>query len=363
MDTTRLVDDNFDDPSLTNFDLLEQNILDLRSGRPTEAPVFDFATRERAGFQPVSMGDTRVLLVEGLYALNARVRPLLDLSVAINGGVHFDLIKRIQRDVGAGGAAAVAGPGAGACVAGQRGAAGGDTPESIIKQICDTVFPMFKARAAVRIQFDSICPIEQGQSATQTPLLFSHSQFSVRGPNACVSVLTRLSAYPSAYPQAFIESDLESAAIRIRNTFNPFAGFLTNATYTLKSTRADVPTERVEALFELHGNGPCEAEREHTVDLYLMPPGEDQETCRDWIRMRLRDGRYSLLFEEYISDGPLLISPSVSYEVHVRVLSGLMSLGYSIGAIIKRSSIVYKGHLFTCKFDEIVQLDKKYFQV
>lgn len=163
--------------------------------------------------------------------------------------------------------------------------------------------------------------------------------------------------------QAFIESDVESAAIRIRNSFNPFGGFLTNATYTLKSTCAAVPEARLEALFRETGNGPLEGEREHTVDLYLMPPGEDQETCRDWIRMRLRDGRYSLLFEEYVSDGDLLISPSTSYEVHVRVLSGLMSLGYSIGAIIKRSSVVFKGARFTCKADEITQLDKRFFQI
>ena len=54
--------------------------------------------------------------------------------------------------------------------------------------------------------------------------------------------------------------------------------------------------------------------------------------------MRHRDGRYSLLFEEYINEGPLIISPSMTFEVPVRVLSGLMSLGYSIGAIIKRAN-------------------------
>lgn len=147
MDTTRLVDDNFDDPSLTNFDLLCQNVADLKAGRPTEAPVFDFATRERTGFQPITMGDTRVLLVEGLYALNARVRPLLDLSVSINGGVHFDLIKRIQRDVGVGGPPGPGGPPQ------KPGAAAGDTPQAVIRRICDTVFPMFKAR-----RFDVVLP-------------------------------------------------------------------------------------------------------------------------------------------------------------------------------------------------------------
>ena len=106
-----------------------------------------------------------------------------------------------------------------------------------------------------------------------------------------------------------------------------------------------------------------EEEREETVDLYLMPPGEDAETCRDWIRMRLRDGRYSLLFEEYISDGDVLISPSMSFEVPVRTLSGLMALGYSLGAIIRRDSLVMRSEGLTAKYDTIVQLGQRFFQI
>ena len=106
-----------------------------------------------------------------------------------------------------------------------------------------------------------------------------------------------------------------------------------------------------------------EEEREETVDLYLMPPGEDAETCRDWIRMRLRDGRYSLLFEEYISDGDVLISPSMSFEVPVRTLSGLMALGYSLGAIIRRDSVVMRSEGLTAKYDTIVQLGQRFFQI
>ena len=81
--------------------------------------------------------------------------------------------------------------------------------------------------------------------------------------------------------------------------------------------------------------------------------------------MRHRDGRYSLLFEEYINEGPLIISPSMTFEVPVRVLSGLMSLGYSIGAIIKRASTVYRGERFSAKFDSITQLKEqgRFFQI
>ena len=31
-----------------------------------------------------------------------------------------------------------------------------------------------------------------------------------------------------------------------------------------------------------------------------MPPGEDPETCQSWLRMRYRDGRYTLMFEEWV---------------------------------------------------------------
>lgn len=31
-----------------------------------------------------------------------------------------------------------------------------------------------------------------------------------------------------------------------------------------------------------------------------MPPGEDPETCQSWLRMRFRDGRYNLMFEEWV---------------------------------------------------------------
>ena len=50
-------------------------------------------------------------------------------------------------------------------------------------------------------------------------------------------------------------------------------------------------------------------------DIYLLPPGEDPETCQSWLRMRNRDGRYDLRFEEWVTNGPFVISPRISFEV------------------------------------------------
>jgi uridine kinase len=42
---------------------------------------------------------SKVIIVEGIYALSDRLRPLQDLRVSISGGVHFDLVKRVMRDI------------------------------------------------------------------------------------------------------------------------------------------------------------------------------------------------------------------------------------------------------------------------
>ena len=42
-------------------------------------------------------------------------------------------------------------------------------------------------------------------------------------------------------------------------------------------------------------------EEVHTVDIYLLPPHEDPETCTSWLRMRNREGKYQLMFEETVT--------------------------------------------------------------
>lgn len=50
-------------------------------------------------------------------------------------------------------------------------------------------------------------------------------------------------------------------------------------------------------------------------DIHLLPPNEDPETCASWLRMRNRDGRYTLMFEEWVTEGNFIISPRCSMEL------------------------------------------------
>jgi hypothetical protein len=55
---------------------------------------------------------------------------------------------------------------------------------------------------------------------------------------------------------------------------------------------------------------------------------------------------------------PFIISPRITFEVSVRVLGGLMALGYEIGTIMRRRSVIYKSadEVLQVKLDEIENL-------
>ncbi|KAL2609987.1 hypothetical protein R1flu_028560 [Riccia fluitans] len=277
-DATRLVDGNYDDPRLTDYDTLLKNLRCLKEGKPAEVPIYDFKTSRRVGYKTVEVPPSRVVIIEGIYALSERLRPLLDLRVSVTGGVHFDLVKRVLRDINR----------------------SGQAPQDIIHQISETVYPMYKA---------------------------------------------------------FIEPDLQTAQIKIVNKFNPFSGFQ-NATYILKSARVVTEDEIRAVLSEGHT-----VTTEETYDIYLLPPNEDPETCQSYLRMRNRDGKYSLMFEEWVTDNHFIISPRITFEVSVRLLGGLMALGYEMATILKRTSQVFSDDKVVVKIDKLEQLQRKYIQI
>ncbi|KAL0326898.1 UNVERIFIED_CONTAM: Inorganic pyrophosphatase TTM2, partial [Sesamum angustifolium] len=93
------VDDGHDLDSI-DFDLLVQNLEDLTNGRDTLSPVFDFQGRRRIGSNAIKSISSGVVIVDGTYALHAKLRSLLDIRVAVVGGVHFSLLSKVQYDIG-----------------------------------------------------------------------------------------------------------------------------------------------------------------------------------------------------------------------------------------------------------------------
>ncbi|KAE8707326.1 putative peroxidase [Hibiscus syriacus] len=277
--------DNYNDSSrIVDGNLM--NVHDLKEGKEVQVPKYDFKTSSRTGYRyakgkdvynrTLEVPSSRIVVIEGIYALSEKLRPILDLRVSVTGGVHFDLVKRVLRDI-------------------QRV---GQEPEEIIHQISETVYPMYKA---------------------------------------------------------FIEPDLQTAHIKIINKFNPFTGFQSPTYFKgWKSTVDQIKSVVSEAHIE---------SQEQTYDIYLLPPGEDPDSCQSYLRMQNKDGKYSLMFEEWVTDIPFVVSPRITFEVSVRLLGGLMALGYTISAILKRNSHIFSDDSVCVKIDWLEQLNRQYLQV
>ena len=68
-------------------------------------------------------------------------------------------------------------------------------------------------------------------------------------------------------------------------------------------------------------------------------------------------------FQEWVTDSPFVISPRITFEVSVRLLGGLMALGYTIASILKRTSHVFVDDRVCVKIDWLEQIGRHYVQV
>ncbi|KAK3013762.1 hypothetical protein RJ639_008788 [Escallonia herrerae] len=100
MEHYRIGVEDGNDTNPIDFDLLVQNIEDLMNGRDILTPVFDFQEKRRVGSKEITNSSFGVVIVDGTYALHARLRSLLDIRVAVVGGVHFSLLSKVQYDIG-----------------------------------------------------------------------------------------------------------------------------------------------------------------------------------------------------------------------------------------------------------------------
>ncbi|KAJ4875074.1 Phosphoribulokinase / Uridine kinase family [Raphanus sativus] len=277
IDGARATGRDFDDKRLTDYDKLLDNIHGLKDGQSVQVPIYDFKSNSRIGYRTVEVPSSRIVILEGIYALSEKLRPFLDLRVSVTGGVSSNLVKRVLGDI-------------------QR--PGQDSQETV-RRIFETVYPTY---------------------------------------------------------EALIEPDLKTAHINIENNFDP-SGFQ-NPTYILKSTKALTPEQMKAVLSE-----DFKERTEETRDIYLLPPGEDPKTCQSFLRMRNRDGRYYLTFEESFTDCSLVISPGITFQVNVRLLGGLMALGYTLAAISERTSHIFDDDKVTVKSDRFKQLNRTHVQV
>ena len=111
---------NFDHPDSLDTHLLVENLRDLRAGRTTEIPQYDFSEHRRLP-QGKRIEPRPVILVEGILILaEADLLKLLDLRIFVEAAPDVRFIRRLRRDID------------------ERGR----TMESVMEQYLKTVLPM-----------------------------------------------------------------------------------------------------------------------------------------------------------------------------------------------------------------------------
>ncbi|WVZ22570.1 hypothetical protein V8G54_001114 [Vigna mungo] len=92
--------DEGNDVDSVDFDTLIKNLEDLTKGKDTLIPKFDYQQKKRVGYKAIKSASSGVVIVDGTYALHAKLRSLLDIRVAVVGGVHFSLLSKVRYDIG-----------------------------------------------------------------------------------------------------------------------------------------------------------------------------------------------------------------------------------------------------------------------
>ncbi|MBO4662383.1 MAG: uridine kinase [Bacteroidaceae bacterium] len=89
---------NYDHPSAFDWDLLREQIQQLRDGKAIEQPTYDYITSNRTK-ETVHVEPCEVIIIEGIMALYKKeMRDLMDLKLYVDADTDVRLIRNIQRD-------------------------------------------------------------------------------------------------------------------------------------------------------------------------------------------------------------------------------------------------------------------------
>jgi uridine kinase len=90
---------NFDHPDSLDFPLLAKCLSKLRSGEPTDIPIYDFVTHTRSK-QTLSALPTPIIIVDGILIFHPEpVRSQFDQMIFFDTPEHLRYERRLKRDV------------------------------------------------------------------------------------------------------------------------------------------------------------------------------------------------------------------------------------------------------------------------
>ena len=90
---------NFDHPRAIDFELLVQQLKDLKQGKIINQPVYSFVKHNRTE-DTVITHPRKVMIIEGILILtNPELRELFDIKIFVHADSDERLIRRLKRDI------------------------------------------------------------------------------------------------------------------------------------------------------------------------------------------------------------------------------------------------------------------------
>ncbi|KAH1188795.1 Uridine-cytidine kinase C [Glycine max] len=342
MENYRVGVDEGNDLDSIDFDALIKNLEDLTKGNDTSIPEFDYQEKKRVGYKAIKSASSAVVILDGTYALQAKLRSLLDIRVAVVGGVHFSLLSKVRYDIG---------------------------DSCSLDYLIDSIFPLFRKHiepdlhhAQIRINNSFVSSFREAvyKVKCRSEVILDkgimkivlrwgptvpHGPFSALLSQCaalllvCISYLSRTPRCPHAQPTQ------QTAAVTLHRVLFRREKF----THT---TRDASPSSDGHSGSAFQGN---EAQTDNFIEMYLRPPSASEEArINDWIKVRQSGIRYYLsLGDQRIVDKNFIIRPKAEFEVGRMTLGGLLALGYIVVVSYKRASTTVNNGKVSMSFETI----------
>ena len=90
---------NFDEPAAIEFELLVNQLKDLKASKPVEQPIYSYLTCTRSK-ETIPIQPRDVIIVEGILILcDEELRNMMDMKVFVDADADDRLIRVINRDI------------------------------------------------------------------------------------------------------------------------------------------------------------------------------------------------------------------------------------------------------------------------
>ena len=90
---------NFDHPRAIDFNLLVEQLTDLKNGKVVDQPIYSFVTHNRTK-DTIATHPKKVMILEGILIFNNQeLRDLCDIKIFVHADADERLIRRTRRDI------------------------------------------------------------------------------------------------------------------------------------------------------------------------------------------------------------------------------------------------------------------------